>query len=153
LKKIHTIFHFCDAIVYYFKSLITIALLLHCVSTNGWTNWRGGFEFRRFRFAIEVETTNRVITFAKATRVETSWSSLKTPCQRRSLSFYSSPTCHSLNYSFVCLNIVNNFGIENTAMILTSFEINIFFKVATTMLTIVLAWVHYVFFHHLQLVL
>jgi hypothetical protein len=31
-----------------------------------------GFEFRRFKFAIEVETTIRVITFARARRVETS---------------------------------------------------------------------------------
>jgi hypothetical protein len=31
-----------------------------------------GLEFRRFRFAIKVETTIRVITFARTTRVETS---------------------------------------------------------------------------------
>jgi hypothetical protein len=31
-----------------------------------------GFEFRRLRFAIEVEKTIKVITFARATRVETS---------------------------------------------------------------------------------
>jgi hypothetical protein len=72
IEKMHTIFQFCDAIVFYFKSSITIALLLDCVSTNALTNCRVGFEFRRFRFAIEVETTIRVITFARATRVETS---------------------------------------------------------------------------------
>ncbi len=101
IEKMHTIFQFSDAIVSYVKSLITIALLLHCVSTNALTNWRVGFEFRRFKFAIEVETTIRVMTFARARRVETSGRSLKTPCQRRFLSFYSSPTCHSLKYSFV----------------------------------------------------
>ncbi len=38
IEKMHTIFQFCDAIVFYFKSSIIIALLLDCVSTNALTN-------------------------------------------------------------------------------------------------------------------
>jgi hypothetical protein len=83
VKKMHIVFWFRGAIVFYSKSLITYALLLCFVSRNGLTNWGFKFEFERSRFSIEVEM---IIEVAKFIGAKTSWTSSKAPPQMQSFS-------------------------------------------------------------------
>lgn len=130
-----SILWWCNCVLFQKFNYICIIVMLcfnKCID-----RLKGGLWVWGKQFATNVEAIVGVTTF---TRIETSPTSPKAPLWRQSLNFYNSLTCHSLKYSFTCLNIVGVVVIDNKVMVITSSKINSFFKVTMDMLALALTW-------------